>query len=62
MKHNLIWDRVLGTKLFPDEVGNAEIAWVLGCNKYGLPVDSRTETSLIDWGMWSIAQRVTAEI
>jgi hypothetical protein len=56
MKHNLIWDRVLGLKLFPAAVGDAEIAWYLKVqNKYGLPVDNRTTTSLIDWAMWSIA-------
>jgi hypothetical protein len=56
MKHNLIWDRVLGTKLFPDSVGDAEIAWYLKVQKqYGLPVDHRTDTSLIDWALWSIA-------
>lgn len=56
MKHNLIWDRVLGTTLFPEEVGDAEIAWYLKVqNKYGLPVDNRTDMSLIDWAMWSIA-------
>ena len=56
MKHNLIWDRVLGLDLFPESVGDAEIAWYLKVqNKYGLPVDNRTDTSLIDWAMWSIA-------
>ena len=56
MKHNLIWDRVLGTKLFPDSVGDAEIAWYLKVQKkYGLPVDNRTDTSLIDWALWSMA-------
>jgi hypothetical protein len=56
MKHNLIWDRVLGTNLFPQSVADAEIAWYLKVQKaYGLPVDSRTDTSLIDWAMWSIA-------
>ena len=56
MKHNLIWDRVLGLNLFPDAVGDAEIAWYLKVqNKYGLPVDNRTPTCLIDWAMWSIA-------
>ncbi|MHB8973911.1 MAG: glutaminase family protein [Pirellulaceae bacterium] len=56
MKHNLIWDRVLGTRLFPDSVGDAEIAWYLKVQKpFGLPVDNRTDTSLIDWAMWSIA-------
>lgn len=56
MKHNLIWDRVLGLDLFPATVGDAEIAWYLKVqNKYGLPVDNRTDTSLIDWALWSIA-------
>jgi hypothetical protein len=56
MKHNLIWDRVLGLNLLPQSVGDAEIAWYLKVqNQYGLPVDNRTDTSLIDWAMWSIA-------
>lgn len=56
MKHNLIWDRVLGTDLFPEAVGDAEIAWYLKVqNEFGLPVDNRTDTSLIDWALWSIA-------
>ena len=56
MKHNLIWDRVLGTNLFPDSVGDEEIAWYLNVQKkYGLPVDHRTDTCLIDWALWSIA-------
>ena len=56
MKHNLIWDRVLGLNLFPASVGDAEIAWYLKVQKkYGLPVDHRTDTSLIDWALWSIA-------
>jgi len=56
MKHNLIWDRVLGTKLIPDSMADAEIAWYLKVQKkYGLPVDNRTDTSLIDWALWSIS-------
>lgn len=56
MKHNLIWDRVLGTNLFPVAIGDAEVAWYLKVQKkYGLPVDNRTPTSLIDWAVWSIA-------
>jgi hypothetical protein len=43
MKHNLIWDRILGTDLFPVTVGNMEIAWYLRTQgAYGLPVDNRT--------------------
>ena len=56
MKHNLIWDRVLVLSLFPQSVGDDEIAWYMQVQKkYGLPVDNRTETSLIDWALWSIA-------
>lgn len=56
MKHNLIWDRLLGTDLFPEAVGDTEIAWYLKVqNEFGLPVDNRTDTSLIDWALWSIA-------
>ncbi len=56
MKHNLVWDRVLGTQLFPDAVGDAEVAWYLKVQKpFGLPVDNRTDTCLIDWAMWSMA-------
>jgi hypothetical protein len=56
MKHNLIWDRVLGLGLFPDVVGDAEVAWYRRVQKpFGLPVDNRTDTSLIDWALWSIA-------
>lgn len=54
MKHNLIWDRVLGLNLFPASIGDAEIAWYLKVqNRYGLPVDNRTDTCLIDWALWS---------
>jgi len=56
MKHNLIWDRVLGLNLFPGSVADQEIAWYLKVqNKYGLPVDNRTDNCLIDWAMWSSA-------
>jgi hypothetical protein len=56
MKHNLIWDRVVGLDLFPEALGDAEAAWYATVQgKYGLPVDSRTDTSLIDWALWSIA-------
>ena len=44
------------TQLFPDSLGDAEVAWYLKVQKpFGLPVDSRTDTCLIDWAVWSIA-------
>jgi len=56
MKHNLIWDSVLGLNLIPAALADAEIAWYLKVQKkFGLPVDHRTDTCLIDWALWSIA-------
>jgi len=53
MKHNLVWDRVLGLGLFPASAGDAEAAWYISRqNGYGLPCDGRTTTSLIDWAVW----------
>lgn len=56
MKHNLVWDRILGLGLFPEEIGDREVSWyerVL--EPYGLPSDDRTTQSLIDWALWCIA-------
>jgi hypothetical protein len=56
MKHNLVWDQVLDIGLLPHAIGDAEIAWYLKVQKkFGLPVDHRTDTCLIDWALWSIA-------
>jgi hypothetical protein len=55
MKHNLIWDSILETHLFPESLADEEIRWYKKVqNRYGLPVDSRTNNSLIDWVVWSI--------
>ena len=56
MKHNLVWDRVLGTKLFPKSVGDREVAQYLKVqNAFGLPCDNRTPTTLLDWDVWCAA-------
>jgi hypothetical protein len=56
MKHNLIWDRILGLHLFPDAVGDAEVAWYKKVQgPFGLPCDNRTDTCLIDWAVWCAA-------
>ena len=53
MKHNLIWDRMLGLGLFPDSIGDREIIQYLTVqNQFGLPCDNRTPTSLLDWEVW----------
>jgi hypothetical protein len=56
MKHNMVWDRVLGLGLFPKSVGDAEVAWYKNVQgQYGLSCDNRTRQSLIDWAVWSIS-------
>jgi hypothetical protein len=53
-KYNLVWDRLLDTRLFPASLAHDEVAYYqTRQNKYGLPLDNRRTYTKLDWTLWS---------
>ncbi len=56
LKYNLIWDRLFGSGLFPEQVFKRELAYyVKNVRRYGTPLDNRNDYVKSDWILWCAA-------
>ncbi len=54
MKYNIIWDRLFGLNLFSPEILEEEIdLYTEKMNRYGVPLDSRSDYTKLDWMAWT---------
>ena len=54
LKYNLVWDRLLGLKLFPESELRREQAFYRGkAELYGVPLDNRATLTKPEWMLWA---------
>ena len=53
-KYNLVWDRVLNLNVFSPNIARTEYRFYMAhMNAFGLPLDSRSLHTKLDWEMWT---------
>ena len=62
LKYNMVWDKIFGTHLFPEDRIRSEFASYLQyANPYGITLDCRGTTSKTDWLCWTATLADTRE-
>ncbi len=55
IKYNMVWDNLLDLNIYSEQVKKNELAYYKKmANKYGLPLDSRSDYTKSDWQLWSV--------
>ena len=54
LKYNIVWDKLLNLGLFSNEIFEDEIKiYIFKMNEYGIPLDSRSDYTKLDWLCWT---------
>jgi hypothetical protein len=54
LKYNMVWDRLLSLGLFDESVAREELRiYKEKCNRYGTPLDCRSDYTKLDWLQWT---------